>query len=205
MNTDALGAIGTSSTSSTKNAASALGGDDFFQLLIAQLVNQDPLEPTSNQELLNQISSIREIELNTNLSTTLESLGKQQRYSSGGSFVGQYVTGKDADGNAVAGKISAVRFDGQGGVKLELEDGAQLALDGVESVVSPLQAAEQLKGKVVVGTNRSDPSSPRSVEGLVMEVKTDSAGKITLELDSGETLSFDDVLAVEEDEPVEAE
>ena len=40
-----------------------LGSQDFLKLLVAQLTNQDPLDPTSNQELFQQIASIREIEL----------------------------------------------------------------------------------------------------------------------------------------------
>ena len=97
MDTQAVNAAQTSTVaSSTSNAASALSGEDFFKLLIAELTNQDPLEPTSNQDLLNQISSIRDIELSTSLSESLTSLTEQQRFASAGSLIGQFVTASDS-------------------------------------------------------------------------------------------------------------
>ncbi|MCH8965260.1 MAG: hypothetical protein IIB58_09890, partial [Planctomycetes bacterium] len=43
---------------------SALGSAEFFKLIITDLLNQDPLNPTDNQKLLEQISLIRDIEMN---------------------------------------------------------------------------------------------------------------------------------------------
>ncbi len=42
---------------------SALGSTEFFKLIITDLLNQDPLNPTDNQKLLEQISLIRDIEM----------------------------------------------------------------------------------------------------------------------------------------------
>lgn len=39
-----------------------LTSQDFLKLLVTQLTYQDPLDPMGNEELLRQISSIREIE-----------------------------------------------------------------------------------------------------------------------------------------------
>ena len=71
---------------SQSRAAPATGIDgldagDFLQLMITQLTNQDPLAPTDNQALLDQLSSIRDIQLSTRLTETLQSLTGQQRYS----------------------------------------------------------------------------------------------------------------------------
>lgn len=202
MDTQAISAgVGTTGTAAGTNAASALGGDAFFQLLIAQLVNQDPLEPTSNQDLLNQISSIREIELSTNLSESLKSLTAQQRFASAGSLIGQFVSGQSADGTAVRGTVSAVRFDATGKVMLELADGSQLPLEAIQTITSDRGAAEGLIGRFVTGVDRADPADLLVVEGVVTGVKTGEDGQITLELDTGGSLRLADVIdarAVEE-------
>ena len=59
--------------SSSANSALALGSQDFYELLITQLTNQDPMEPMGNEELLRQIASIREIELSSSLTESLQS------------------------------------------------------------------------------------------------------------------------------------
>ena len=45
-----------------KDAFSQLDSQDFFKLIIANLTNQDPLEPMDNQQLLEQIASLRQME-----------------------------------------------------------------------------------------------------------------------------------------------
>ncbi len=59
--------VGTAAPAKKGNAFDELGSSDFLKLMLTQLTNQDPLEPTGNEELLRQISSIREIELSTTL------------------------------------------------------------------------------------------------------------------------------------------
>jgi flagellar basal-body rod modification protein FlgD len=174
---------------------SGLGSDDFFKLLIAQLINQDPLEPTSNQELLNQISSIRDIELSTNLSDSLQSLTDQQRFASAASMIGQFVRGVAEDAEAaVSGIVRSVRFDAGGKALLELEDGQEIPLDAVGSVMNGERAAEALRGRLVAGLDRSDPTNPQVIEGVVTGVRTEDSGRIVLELDTGQELNLSDLL-----------
>jgi len=61
--------------------------EDFFKLLITQLTQQDPFEPVKNQDLLNQVSSIRDMEMNTNLNATLEKLAAQGEENTAASFL----------------------------------------------------------------------------------------------------------------------
>ena len=77
MATQAISSTLASSTrppkTTTKNFNN-LNSEDFFGLLIAQLQNQDPLKPTDNQTLLNQISSIRQMEQSSTLTKTAAGL-----------------------------------------------------------------------------------------------------------------------------------
>ncbi|MEZ6084059.1 MAG: flagellar hook capping FlgD N-terminal domain-containing protein [Phycisphaerae bacterium] len=144
METQTVNSVaGASPISQTSSATSALGGDDFFKLLIAELTNQDPLEPTSNQDLLNQISSIRDSSCRR-ISSSLNSLTEQQRFASSAGLIGRYVNGKSDEEGAppVSGTVTAIRFDAEGNAILELEGGETLPLDRVSSVMDADRAAD---------------------------------------------------------------
>lgn len=193
------GVMATNGASGTagKSAAEGLGSDDFFQLLIAQLTNQDPLEPSSNQDLLNQISSIRDIELSTNLSNSLSALSGQQRFASAASLIGKYVSGDAGEdgAGAISGLVQSVRFDADGSAILQLEDGQEIPLESVSTVMEGARAAEALIGRYLSALDRTDPNDPQVVEGVATGVSTDEAGRVMIELDSGVQVRLSDVLS----------
>lgn len=96
-----------SSTPATVNSNNtgfnSLNSTDFLKLLITQLQNQDPTQPTTNEELLQQLSAMRSVQSNIELSSTLTALSTNQQLSSGASFLGKSITGTDADNKAVSG------------------------------------------------------------------------------------------------------
>ena len=112
------------------SATSSLIGDDFLKLLVAQLANQDPLNPTSNESLLQQLSSIREIELSQTLSDSLKTLTQNQRYGAVAALIGKHVVGSVGDGSSgsqsVSGTVTGIRFGPDGSVTLELDSGVHL-------------------------------------------------------------------------------
>ncbi len=193
------GLTGTEPISQAPSATASLGGDDFFKLLIAELTNQDPLEPTSNQDLLNQISSIRDIELSSNLSSSLDSLTEQQRFASSAGLIGRFVNGKSSEEGAppVSGTVTAIRFDANGKAILELEGGETLPLEQVSSVMDSDRAADAMIGQFVTGVNRENPDDPQIVEGIATGKTTDSDGRVVLELDTGENVLLSDVVGSE--------
>lgn len=176
-----------------------LKSEDFFKLLISQINNQDPFEPTGNEELLKQISSIRDIELNTQLTDSLRSLTGQQNIGSASSLIGQYVTSQPGDdGLTQSGVVVGVRFDTGAQPILILSNGAEMPLANISTVVPARQAAEALVGATVRGTDRRDPKNIQEVEGVVAGVKTESNGDISLELDTGHSLRFKDMTSIVE-------
>lgn len=179
------------------NSFSDLGSEDFLRLLIMQLRNQDPLEPLDNAQMLEQISSVRDIELSTTLTESLRSLTGQQRFASASTLIGQYVTGVGGEnGAAMAGIVVGVRFTDDGRPILQLADGNELPMDQVNTIESPLRAAEALVGQGVVGLDRRDPANPEVSEGVVTSVHPGERGEVLLELDSGQVLRFRDVVGV---------
>lgn len=89
----------------------ALTSETFLKLLITQLQNQDPTAPVGNEELLQQLSSMRSLQSNIELSDTLKDLNTNQQITSGASFLGTIVTGTTSDQKSVTGVADRVFVD----------------------------------------------------------------------------------------------
>ncbi|MEM1063209.1 MAG: flagellar hook capping FlgD N-terminal domain-containing protein [Planctomycetota bacterium] len=127
-----------------------LTSEDFLQLLIVQLQNQDPSEPLSNDQLMSQISEIRNIEASTSLEQTLERLADSDGLTTAASYLGKVVAGADSAGNSIAGIADrAFVADGQPFVEVL---GVAVKLDDVLEVADPLTVAESYVGNLVTGT-----------------------------------------------------
>lgn len=73
--TSSVGVTGTSGDQTTLgDAYSNLGSDEFLKLLVTELSNQDPTNPTDTSQLLSQLSQIRDIQSTDKLTETLESV-----------------------------------------------------------------------------------------------------------------------------------
>lgn len=105
------------STESTQNsAANSLQGNglndidlnQFLNLMITELQNQDPLNPTDNAALLQQVGELRGISSNDQLVSTLKSFSATQELTTASSLIGKNVKGLDVDGKDVDGEISSV-------------------------------------------------------------------------------------------------
>ena len=94
MDVTALNSTSSSTaTSSTKNAADIQ--DRFLKLLVAQMKNQDPMNPTDNAQITSQMAQIQTVSGISGLDTTIQSLGtkfSQMQALQGVSQVGHDVT-----------------------------------------------------------------------------------------------------------------
>jgi len=79
---------------------------------------------------------------------------------------------------------------------VQLDSGRELNLADVVNVADADQVTNDLIGLFVQGTDMRDPSDVRNVEGVVTSVQT-SSGELVLELDSGDSIRFSDVTAVQ--------
>lgn len=196
MEIDAISA-GVTPGGAARSATDGLDADDFLKLLVTQLANQDPLEPTSNEALLNQLSSIRDIQLSSELADSLKTLTGNQRFGAAAALMGKEVSGHvgdDADETGeVRGRVVGIRFDTTGRATLELHTGETLPLDRLESVSDSEASASSLLGQFVRG--RSGADANETIAGIVTAVRRDDTGGTTLELDTGEALRVRDLIA----------
>jgi flagellar hook assembly protein FlgD len=96
---------------------------------------QDPLEPAKNQELLAQMSQIGQLQSQTQLTTSLQSMVLQNNLGAAGNLIGKMVQGSNEMGDAVEGLVSSVRVE-DGKVFLELDSGKTVQLEKVLSITS---------------------------------------------------------------------
>ena len=108
------------------NSLNELGMDDFLDLMIAELQNQDPLNPLENDELIAQISQIREVGATEGLTNTLNAVLLGQNIASATNLIGADVVALDETGGRVAGNVQVVTIvDGQPKLELAVSPGAE--------------------------------------------------------------------------------
>jgi len=197
METSALNPTGSNSQNTrTSKAFSEMGSDSFLQLLITQLSHQDPFEPMNNEEMLRQISMIREVEMTTSISDAMRNLTGQQKFGSATSMIGRFIrSNPQADGSILEGMVTSIRLDPSGKAVLRLGSGLEVAMEDVAEVESATQAAERLIQKEVVGFDARRPVGQQEVRGVVTAVEPDGGGEVVLKLDNGD-LRFRDLVAV---------
>jgi len=91
----------TTAADASMKSSMGLGKDDFLKLFVAQLQNQDPLNPTSSDQLLSQMSSITQVEQSYNVNTNLTNLLAAQNNSAAMSAAGFIGGTIKANGNSV--------------------------------------------------------------------------------------------------------
>ncbi len=97
-----------------RTANNELGKDAFLQLLVTQLSNQNPLEPTSDTEFISQMANFSSLEQMQNLNGSMQTM-------TASSLIGQRVCSgivADAEGNRthmdVCGQVTGtVKIDGE--------------------------------------------------------------------------------------------
>lgn len=93
---------------SETNSMDNLGTGDFIDLMIAELQNQDPLNPADNSEMLQQISQIRQITSNDSMIATLESVQSGQEVSTASQLIGKQISALTTDNEEIEGVVDRV-------------------------------------------------------------------------------------------------
>lgn len=96
----------------------AIGQDQFLQLLVAQLQNQDPLDPVSDREFIAQLATFSQLQQTTNVNTNLGALNASfaqmlalQQLTQGADLVGKTVDFARADGTTGSGRVESLNVE----------------------------------------------------------------------------------------------
>jgi len=111
-----------------------LGKDDFLNLLIAQLKNQDPLNPMKDQEFIAQLATFSSLEQVSNMNKNLEKFLKQQSYQNAtvaSTMIGKEITSIEGE----KGVVASVKIE-DSGVYLSV-NGKNIAFNDIKEIKNP--------------------------------------------------------------------
>ncbi len=186
-------------TQPRSNSFGALSSEEFINIMVTELTQQDPFEPNDSAAILEQLSSLRNIESQVSLQDQLKTMVDQNAISSASGLIGQQVTGLNSSNQSVSGIVRSVVIE-NGTPILKLQDGTRIEASRITDVANlgdfDTQVVQQLLrnliilnssalvGKMVSGFNGAN----TLVEGVVASVRNEDDDLI-LELDNGQELS----------------
>lgn len=88
---------------------STLDQDDFLQLIIAQLSNQDPMNPQSDTQFIAQMAQFTSLEQSKSMQSDIAQLRTDQQFLQANALIGRTVQVEDSQGALIGGTVSAVQ------------------------------------------------------------------------------------------------
>ena len=79
--------------SAVKPKASDANQSNFMSLLVAQLRNQDPLSPATNEDFIAQLAQLETLDESKKMSNSLAAIVSTQEFSSASTLIGKSVLG----------------------------------------------------------------------------------------------------------------
>lgn len=190
---------GTSSTQYSGKSEMALDIQDFMAIMISELTNQDPLDPMSNKDLVDQMASIQQLQSSTTMTESftdmmdrLDLMLVKEELSSARQTLGQFISGTSVDGNLVAGTVIGINID-ENEVLLELDNGYLVNMSDVQRLGA--QSSQDVIGTVVIGPSST---SDKYVAGVVKAINVSDTASTFL-LESGEEIAINSAIQLTEE------
>lgn len=112
-------------TTPPKSAMAALDTNAFLKLLVAELQYQDPTKPMDTTQLVQQLSSMSEVEQSAQTNAKLSSILDQLALGQATSLIGHTVTSADGTQSGIIKEIRTTET----GMEATLVDGSTLSLE----------------------------------------------------------------------------
>lgn len=131
-------ALNLRSADSLKETASdggvtSLGQEDFLQLLLTQLNNQDPLDPMDNEAFVAQLAQFSTVSGITEINNGVKTLADMFTANSGASAA-QWIGRTIATGEGQSAIVTGVQIGNKGALSLLLDNGGSIAASDVHSI-----------------------------------------------------------------------
>jgi flagellar basal-body rod modification protein FlgD len=115
----------TSTSSSQTSGAASLDYNAFLKLLIAQMQNQDPLEPMKSTDYVAQLATFSQVEKTVQTNERISDLLTAVKLQQAESLIGRDIS--NADGS-ISGSVTSARISGQDVIAM-LADGREVTLN----------------------------------------------------------------------------
>ncbi len=128
--------IGNELTSNVVNGANRFGelsSEEFIKIMLTELSNQDPTQPQDSSKLLDQVSSLRSIESNMELTGQMGNLIEQNQFATAANLVGKHIIGRDEQAMATQGTVVSAGIENDE-IMLTLESGERVPFKFVEEI-----------------------------------------------------------------------
>lgn len=130
MSVEQVAAATSKAAPTAAKGASALDYNAFLKLLMAQMKNQDPTNPTDSTQWVSQLATFSNVEQSLQMNAKLGQILSASSMAQAEAMIGRTLT--SADG-AVSGKVLSVVVSGEGSVA-RLDNGQTLAIGAGVSV-----------------------------------------------------------------------
>ncbi len=127
----------------TSKQNNVMGKDDFLRLLIAQLQNQDPLNPMEDKEFISQMANFSSLEQMANLNKSMEGfietqnkmnvLSLQQYLGSNLTWQHIYYVDEEPFVEMKNGTVASISMQ-DGKARLVMDDGSEIAVEQITKV-----------------------------------------------------------------------
>ncbi len=88
-----------------------LNQDDFLKLVVAQMTNQDPLNPKADTEFIGQMTQFTALEQSKTMQGDIAKLRVEQQFLQANSVLGRVVALEDEQGALIRGTVSAIHME----------------------------------------------------------------------------------------------
>ena len=177
--------VSSGTTNSTQTNKNVLGKDDFLKMLIAQLKNQDPLNPLDGTQFAAQLAQFSSLEQLQNMNTQLSALTSSLSSTNNSQLVGLIGNAVVANGNSitVSGATTQLAYNlsqnaSQGTIKINDSQGNLVQTLSFGSQQAGSNTMNWNTSSVKPGTYTFDVSAVDS-KGNVMSANTMIAGLVT--------------------------
>src|SRR5437867_2119361 len=96
---------------STRTPVRTLNQDDFLRLVMAQLTNQDPLNPQKDTEFIAQMTQFSALEQSKSMQQDIAKLQTDQQFMQANAVLGRVVTLQDDQGALIRGTVNAIQVE----------------------------------------------------------------------------------------------
>jgi flagellar basal-body rod modification protein FlgD len=123
-----------STTATTSKGDQTLGKDDFLKLMVAQMKNQDPMNPADDKDNIAQMAQFSSLEQITNLANATQDLANRMSLTQNVGLLGHTVTYTGTDGTAVSGAVDGLNLTTDGKATLSVAGQAGVDPTSITSV-----------------------------------------------------------------------
>lgn len=113
--------------------SSAIGGDQFLKLLVAELRHQDPTDPLKDREFISQLTELSTLEAIEGLKANFADMLAFQRLTQGSQLIGRTVS-YDVQGQPTAEGVVSSLKQNKGRLLLVMTDSTEVEIDKVKTV-----------------------------------------------------------------------